>query len=130
MGDESITRKQVREGAANKLGCDPSELKAFKAEIKTWVNEFTEEQEDSEEEAVGKKRKRSATPKKSGDWTENKGEYWMNFGKRRRITLRKWRGTTYVDVREFYEDRNSGEMKPGKKGISFNLDAWEELKSK
>ncbi|CAM9129993.1 unnamed protein product [Choristocarpus tenellus] len=32
---------------------------------------------------------------------------------------------TLVDIREFYEDRASGELKPGKKGISLQAAQWE-----
>lgn len=56
----------------------------------------------------------------------NSNEYYFDLGKKRRITIRKWKGNCYVDIREFYED--GGELKPGKKGISLSLDQWEMIK--
>ncbi|PVF99377.1 PC4-domain-containing protein [Serendipita vermifera] len=58
-------------------------------------------------------------------------ESWLALGTKgkKRVTIRKFKGNTYVDIREFYEDRDSGEMKPGKKGISLSVDEWHELAS-
>ncbi|KAI9922102.1 hypothetical protein PsorP6_000521 [Peronosclerospora sorghi] len=44
---------------------------------------------------------------------------------KRRVTVRKWKSKTFVDLREFYDDH--GVPKPGKKGISLSLDQWEKL---
>ncbi|CAM9696317.1 unnamed protein product [Discosporangium mesarthrocarpum] len=37
---------------------------------------------------------------------------------------------TLVDIREFYEDKSTGELKPGKKGIALQVAQWEALKEK
>merc|ERR1719361_2500591 len=82
-GKTELSRKSVREGAANALGCEPDGLKPYKKEIKSWIADFEEQQaevDSEEEQVVGKKRKRSETTQKSGDWNETKGEYWMPFG--------------------------------------------------
>ena len=34
-----------------------------------------------------------------------------------------------IDIREYYDDKKSGEEKPGKKGISLNPDQWNALVS-
>ena len=46
--------------------------------------------------------------------------------KKKRITVHKFKGQLKVDIREYYED--NGEMKPGKRGLSLNLDNWNKLK--
>ncbi|GAA57477.1 activated RNA polymerase II transcriptional coactivator p15 [Clonorchis sinensis] len=45
------------------------------------------------------------------------------------VSVRQFKGRTFVDIREFYEDKSTGEMKPGKKGISLNVEQWDYLKS-
>ena len=37
---------------------------------------------------------------------------------------------TYVNIREYYEDRNSGQMLPSKKGICIPVDCWGEVVEK
>ncbi|KJE95195.1 hypothetical protein CAOG_05673 [Capsaspora owczarzaki ATCC 30864] len=45
---------------------------------------------------------------------------------KRRITVRRFSGKKYVDIREFYDD-DSGELKPGKKGIMLNEEQFTAL---
>ncbi|KAJ7462339.1 transcriptional Coactivator p15-domain-containing protein [Mycena galericulata] len=56
------------------------------------------------------------------------GEKFLVLGKNKRATVRNFKGSTLLDIREFYEDKDTKELKPGKKGISLSLDQWEELK--
>ncbi|KAI8098399.1 uncharacterized protein B0P05DRAFT_460572, partial [Gilbertella persicaria] len=47
---------------------------------------------------------------------------------KRRVTIRAFSsGEGSVDIREFYMDKNTQEMKPGK-GICFPLAQWNKLK--
>ena len=46
---------------------------------------------------------------------------------KRFVTINNFRGKLMVDIREFYQD-DSGELKPGKKGISLSGEQWESLK--
>lgn len=46
--------------------------------------------------------------------------------KRKRLTLRKFKGKLLIDIREFYEDHCV--MKPGKKGIALSKENWTKLK--
>lgn len=39
-----------------------------------------------------------------------------------------FKGKTFVDIREYYTDKASGQEKPGKKGISLQMDDWNTLK--
>ena len=48
------------------------------------------------------------------------------LGKRKRLTLRKYKGKLLIDIREFYEDHCV--MKPGKKGIALSKENWTKLK--
>ena len=46
----------------------------------------------------------------------------------RRCTVSKFKGKVRVDIREYYQDE-SGEMRPGKRGISLAADDWAKLAS-
>ncbi|EIW62835.1 RNA polymerase II transcriptional coactivator [Trametes versicolor FP-101664 SS1] len=54
------------------------------------------------------------------------GEKYVDLGKKRRATVRQYKGSTFLDIREFYGDDN--DLKPGKKGVSINKEQWEALK--
>jgi len=55
------------------------------------------------------------------------GSIQFEFGKNRFVSVREFKGKTFVDLREFYMD-NSGELKPGKKGIALFGDQWKTFK--
>ncbi len=45
------------------------------------------------------------------------------------MTVRKFKRTVLVDVREYYVDKADGKtMQPGNKGISLTPQQWEDLK--
>jgi hypothetical protein len=48
------------------------------------------------------------------------GEKYVDLGKKRRATVRSFKGTALLDIREFYGADD--QEKPGKKGISLTLE--------
>ncbi|GMS93686.1 hypothetical protein PENTCL1PPCAC_15861 [Pristionchus entomophagus] len=56
------------------------------------------------------------------------GDEMIEIGKMKFATVRSFKGQTYVDIREYYMDKSSGEMKPGKKGISLNPEQYANFK--
>ena len=50
----------------------------------------------------------------------SEGEKYINLGKKKRATVRSFKGIPLLDIREFYGA--DGQEKPGKKGISLTLD--------
>ncbi|RDB16804.1 Activated RNA polymerase II transcriptional coactivator p15 [Hypsizygus marmoreus] len=55
------------------------------------------------------------------------GEKYLELGKKKRATVRSFKGMPLLDIREFYGA--DGDEKPGKKGISLTLEQWEALKN-
>ncbi|GMT22627.1 hypothetical protein PFISCL1PPCAC_13924 [Pristionchus fissidentatus] len=56
------------------------------------------------------------------------GNELIEIGKMKFASVSSFKGQTYVDIREFYMDKSSGEMKPGKKGISLNREQYANFK--
>ena len=95
--------------------------------------QILEKEEKKEKKLLGKKReKEKKKEKKEKKKEENDdiivGEKEVVFllDQRKRVTVHKFKGQLKVDIREYYDDK--GEMKPGKKGLSLNLDNWNKLK--
>jgi len=59
--------------------------------------------------------------------TSSDGESYIEIGKQKRITVRQFKGKVLVDIREYYG--KEGEERPGKKGISLNMEQWQALTS-
>ncbi|KAI9297663.1 ssDNA-binding transcriptional regulator [Neoconidiobolus thromboides FSU 785] len=83
----------------------------------------------SEEEHSGKENFKKQ--KESNDVTFSKnddGEYYMDLpNSKKRLSVRTFKGNTYIDIREFYTDKN-GNLAPGKKGISLKVDEYKAIK--
>ena len=52
--------------------------------------------------------------------TSSDGDKYIDLGKKKRATVRSFKGIPLLDIREFYGA--DGQEKPGKKGISLTLD--------
>ena len=53
---------------------------------------------------------------------------WFNFLYLQKFQVRQFKGKTYIDIREYYVDKSTMETKPGKKGISMNVEQYCKLK--
>ncbi|KAI0344864.1 PC4-domain-containing protein [Trametopsis cervina] len=80
----------------------------------------------AEKPASAKKASKSTDVESGALLVDESGDKYIDLGKKRRATIRAFKGTTYLDIREFY---NAGdEEKPGKKGISLSAEQWAILK--
>jgi len=52
----------------------------------------------------------------------------FNLTDKRLVTVSEFKGSMRVDIREFYNDKDSGDLRPGVKGISLSTTEWEKLK--
>ncbi|XGW31208.1 hypothetical protein V3C99_009847 [Haemonchus contortus] len=57
------------------------------------------------------------------------GDEMIELGSMRYVTVRSFRGKALIDIREFYTDKASGEMRPGKKGISLSKEQYQNFKA-
>ncbi|EPB69000.1 transcriptional Coactivator p15 [Ancylostoma ceylanicum] len=53
----------------------------------------------------------------------------IEIGSMRYVNVRNFRGKALIDVREYYMDKASGELRPGKKGISLTREQYENFKA-
>ncbi|GJE95522.1 PC4-domain-containing protein [Phanerochaete sordida] len=93
------------------------------------------EKDESEEERPMKKQKQ-AKPKDSNEDEDApsadikmnyEGERYVDLGKKKRVTVRSFKGSTFIDIREYYG--GEGDEKPGKKGITLSPEQWQALKA-
>ncbi|KAF7994567.1 hypothetical protein HCN44_004039 [Aphidius gifuensis] len=75
-----------------------------------------------------KKEKAAKTSsKKASSSTEDKQDDVWELGNLKQVTVREFKGKTLIDIRTMYTDKNSGELKPTKKGISLSVEQWRKL---
>eukprot|EP00953_Heterococcus_sp_UTEX-ZZ885_P009996 5853-Heterococcus_DN1.PRE.6 len=87
--------------------------------------EEAEEEEDREEAPAPKAKKAKAAKKgKASD-----DGVVISLGGTRQVTVKAYKGKPLIDIREFYNDKSTGELKPGKKGISLTSEQYIQLKS-
>lgn len=53
--------------------------------------------------------------------------YILPTGDKRKVTISVFKGKVLVNIREFYEDKATGEEKPGSKGIALSVEQWRSL---
>jgi hypothetical protein len=58
-----------------------------------------------------------------------KSELSYDLGGDRFAKIQAFRGTVYVAIREYYTDKKSGQLKPGKAGINLTIDQYRQLVS-
>ena len=96
-----------------------------------YVNSDSEYESSSQGNEDNSKKSASSSPIKSKFTTPTSngdGEATFELSGKRRVTVRKFRSSTLIDIREYYEDKASGEERPGKKGLSLTKEQFEKLK--
>lgn len=58
---------------------------------------------------------------------DDDGNEYFSLGRDRRVSISSFKGKRLINIREYYEDKKTGEMKPGKKGITLNAIEWKNL---
>jgi hypothetical protein len=128
--DEDFDKSESDQSAQSEEERKPNSRKKGKAAVKD---------DNSDGEAEGslpkKKPKTVKKPKVTSDSPDgedivvhstSEGDKYIDLGKKKRATVRTFKGNTLLDIREFYGA--DGDEKPGKKGISLSIEQWQALK--
>ncbi|WWC61724.1 uncharacterized protein I303_104309 [Kwoniella dejecticola CBS 10117] len=59
----------------------------------------------------------------------DEGDQFFKLSEQRRLTVRQFKGKVLVDIRETYKDKNTGQVKPGNKGIALSKEQWDLIKN-
>eukprot|EP01132_Coremiostelium_polycephalum_P010832 gene10832-13276_t len=90
------------------------------------VEEEEEPEQGSDEE---EKTKKKPPAKKSKTAASSSKPKFVDLGNNRRISYSTFvKGDPRIDFREFYQDKSTGELKPGSKGLLLTLAQWKLLK--
>lgn len=69
----------------------------------------------------------AGSPASAGSSGVTPSDAIFDLGKNKRVTVRQFRNVNLIDIREYYMDTSTGDMRPGKKGISLTEDLYDEL---
>ncbi len=83
-----------------------------------------EEEKDGEEDVNAAA---SATPSLGVNGVPTDDGIAWSLGANKMLRVKQFKGKTYIDIREFYEDKDTGEKKPGKRGIMLNVEQWDKI---
>ncbi|KAL1735497.1 transcriptional Coactivator p15-domain-containing protein [Schizophyllum commune] len=91
------------------------------------------EDDDSEEEVKPRskkvqKQKKESDVSSSGALKQDGDMKYVDLGGKKRASTSEFKGQRYINIREYYVDKASGEEKPGKKGIALNAEQWKVFK--
>ncbi|CAD6195478.1 unnamed protein product [Caenorhabditis auriculariae] len=112
---------------ADKEFIKPFDPKLHHVDLKRRADSESSDQSIEDREPV----KKSKSTNKAGGAriTNEEGDEMIELGSMRYLTVRSFRGKPLIDIREFYVDKASGKMKPGKKGISLSREQFENFKA-
>lgn len=70
---------------------------------------------------------KKSTKPRSGVTLSDKSDKIFDLTGKKKVSVMKFNGLIYVDLREYYENKE-GVMKPTKKGMSLTIQNWEDFK--
>ncbi|BGO91685.1 hypothetical protein NBRC10512_008133 [Rhodotorula toruloides] len=106
----------------------PSSKKASSSSSKKRAKDDDSDEDDPPSPRTAK-RKVGASAKYGGKAAveeNDEGDKYIDLAALRRVTVRKFKGKTLIDIREFYNSDKG--VAPGKKGISLSVEQWDRLK--
>ncbi|KAI8612466.1 transcriptional Coactivator p15-domain-containing protein [Chytriomyces sp. MP71] len=85
-------------------------------------DDFIDDDDTNEVEQASKK----TSIAKKNDAVDNSAKLFQ-LSNKKRARLSEFKGHKYADIREYYEEKGSGEWKPTKKGVTLNKAELQEL---
>ncbi|XP_034945640.1 activated RNA polymerase II transcriptional coactivator p15 [Chelonus insularis] len=85
------------------------------------------ESKKSKKEAKEDKESNNSSKNVSSSSKADEEEPTWELGNMKEVKVREFKGKLYIDIREMYLDKNSGDVKPGRKGISLNVAQFKKL---
>ncbi|KAI1306232.1 transcriptional Coactivator p15-domain-containing protein [Xylaria venustula] len=76
-----------------------------------------------DEVAQPSKKVKTKTTAEANPGKDDEGNSFWTLSPNRRVVIQNFKGKNYINIREYYSD-NSGELKPGKKGIMLTLEQY------
>lgn len=135
----TVTERKLRTQVADKLGREltAEEIKEVKGEIDAFLTPkepgADQTPASSSTNDVGQKRKHSPAPEilpgakaaKAEQKAVSEGSDGSSFflSPLKRVEVRMFKSKVLIDIRECYKDKNE-DVKPGKKGLSLQVDQW------
>lgn len=58
---------------------------------------------------------------------DDQGNAYWELDRNRRVSLSTFKGKQYLNIREYYQDKGSGQWRPGKSGITLTKTEWKQL---
>ena len=118
--DESLNSDVANEQKAVDKQTDKAP-KVKKQKLNLDVAETRDDASGSNEEKIDEKK---AEP---GTSAEDKSDGFVDIGRNRRVELQTYKGTQSLNIREYYKDKSTDELKPGRHGITLNELEWKKL---
>lgn len=119
---EMTNKRERKEGA---------ESEDYEPESSSSSSESDEEADDeSSIPATAEPKKKKKRSSKGRGRRNDKGELYFSLGKKRRLTASKYKDNVLIGIRQYWKNDKTGEMLPGKQGISLTVVQWKKLASR
>ncbi|PAV56804.1 hypothetical protein WR25_09625 [Diploscapter pachys] len=82
----------------------------------------------SDDKGSGKSKAAGSSKSNVRKQVNGEGQTMLELGSNKFVTVSEFRGKKLIQIREYYLDKGSGELKPGKKGIALSREQYDQLK--
>ncbi|KAI1107146.1 PC4-domain-containing protein [Jackrogersella minutella] len=82
---------------------------------------------DQDVKSSSKSNKKAKTSSTADSGKDNEGNSFWSLSGTRRATISDFKGKTFINIREYYTDSSSGDLRPGKKGIMLTPEQYNKL---
>jgi hypothetical protein len=130
VGESKVEEKEMKEIEVEEKVVAEKEFEFENLESSVNAEEISPAIKEAASSKKGSKRARSdgegADPivKKAKNSINNMEEIVFSFATMRKVTVGMFKGKLLVNIREYYNDKDTGEEKPGMKGVALSKEQW------